>query len=319
MSWIALVLTLLLEQVRAMPTGNLFHSGAVAWSDEIARRFNAGAPRHGVYAWLLVAGAGTLVSALLYELAHALSWPLALALDVAVLFTTLGFRQFSHPITRIQEDLAQGRSDLAHRHFIEWRRAADPDFDPTELSEGEIARQSMEFGLVAAHRHVFGVMFWFLVLPGPSGAVLYRLAEYLARHWNHAPVRGTVPLPADRFGEFAQRAFAWIDWLPVRLTALAYAIVGDFEGALHCWRHVTVAGRQSGDGNRVLMLAAASGALGVRILGQAETARCLAAEAAGDLAEPGPDALRSAVGLVWRALVLWMVLLLLLTLASGLH
>ena len=27
-------------------------------------------------------------------------------------------------------------------------------------------------------------------------------------------------------------------WAPARLTALGYAIVGDFEGAIYCWRQV---------------------------------------------------------------------------------
>ena len=34
-----------------------------------------------------------------------------------------------------------------------------------------------------AHRELFGVLFWFIVLPGPAGAILYRLAGELARRW----------------------------------------------------------------------------------------------------------------------------------------
>lgn len=319
MSWIALVLTLLLEQVRATPSGNPVYAGAEAWADKVARNLNAGKPRHGAYGWLLVAGLGVALTIVIFELARSVSWLGALAVDVLVLFFALGFRQFSHPITVIQTALEQGDTDEARRLFAQWRRHTDPEFDPTELNEGEIARQSIEFGLLASHRHVFGVLFWFLVLPGPSGAVLYRLSEYLARHWNRPPAAGEASIPPDQFGQFAQQAYAWIDWLPARLTALGFAIVGDFEGALYCWRNLTIERKPNAHGSRALILAAAGGAMGVRVMSPVDAAKYLdagAQEAAG-LAEPGPEALRSAVGLAWRAMILWLVLLLLLTLAAA--
>ena len=320
MSWIALVLTLLLEQVRATPPSNPVYAGAAAWAEKVQRNLNAGKARHGVYGWLLVVGAGVGLTLFVFELARSWNWLAALAVEVFVLFFALGFRQFSHPITVIQAALEQGEIEEARRVFVAWRRHTDPQFDPTELSEGEIARQSIEFGLVAAHRHVFGVLFWFLVLPGPSGAVLYRLGEYLARHWNRPSAGGDGAIPRDQFGLFAQRAYAWIDWLPARLTALGFAIVGDFEGAAYLWRNTTVESRPNAVSDRVLILAAASGAMGVRLLSAVDSAKYLdvAALEAAALAEPDARTLRSAVGLAWRAMILWLVLLLLLTLASAL-
>jgi cobalamin biosynthesis protein CobD/CbiB len=320
MSWIALILTLLLEQVRATPSGNPVYAGASAWADRVAHNLNAGRPRHGAYGWLLVVGLGVVGTAVVFGVARHFSWLAGLAVDVLVLFFALGFRQFSHPITAIQTALERGEADGARRLFADWRRKTDPAFDPTEINEGEIARQSVEFGLLAAHRHVFGVLFWFLVLPGPSGAVLYRFSEYLARHWNRAAAGTDAAMPPDQFGQFAQQVFAWIDWLPARLTALGFAIVGDFEGALHCWRNLSLDSRPSLVGDRMLILAAAGGAMGVRVLSAVDSARYLepAAQEAAGLAEPGPDAMRSAVGLAWRAMILWLVLLLLLTIAAAL-
>ncbi|HXY05635.1 MAG TPA: CobD/CbiB family protein [Burkholderiaceae bacterium] len=320
MSWIALVLTLLLEQVRALPASNPVYAGAAAWSDRVARSLNAGKARHGVYGFLLVVGVGVGLTALVFELARSWNWLAALAVDVFVLFFALGFRQFSHPTTVIQAALEQGEIEEARRVFAAWRRNIDPQFDPTELSEGEIARQSMEFGLLAAHRHVFGVLFWFLLLPGPSGAVLYRLSEYLARHWNRPAAAADAGFSPDQFGLFAQKAYAWIDWLPARLTAVGFAIVGDFEGAAYCWRNTTVSSKPSAVSDRVVILAAASGAMGVRLLSAVDSARYLdpAAQEGAGLAEPSAESLRSAVGLAWRAMILWLVLLLLLTLASAL-
>jgi len=319
MSWIALILTLLLEQVRATPSANPVYAGTAAWADRVARNLNAGHPRHGVYGWLLVVGAGVALTAGMFELARSWHWLAALAVDVFVLFFALGFRQFSHPITAIQTALEQGDAETARRVFADWRRSTDPEFDATDLNEGEIARQSIEFGCLAAHRHVFGVLFWFLVLPGPSGAVLYRLSEYLSRHWNRTAPGAEGAMPPDQFGRFARHAYAWIDWLPARMTALGFAIVGDFEGAVYCWRHLTIDSRPNVVSDRVLILAAAGGAMGVRVLSAVDSARYLdlGAQEGSALAEPGPDALRSAVGLAWRAMILWLLLLLLLSLAAA--
>jgi adenosylcobinamide-phosphate synthase len=160
---------------------------------------------------------------------------------------------------------------------------------------------------------VFGVFFWYLVPIGPAGAVLYRISEYLARAWS-------VPLD-DRtvaFATFAQRVFVFIDWLPVRLTALGFAIVGNFEDAIYAWRHHS---RQWPDVNDGVLLAAGSGALGARLAGplaEPSSLEALGSPDGGPISvgdDCTPRTLQSAVGLVWRAVILWMILLLMLTIA----
>src|SRR2546425_532233 len=90
----------------------------------------------------------------------------------------------------------------------------------------EVIRLVIEEALLASHRHVFGVLLWYVLLPGPSGAILYRLAAFLAARWQGL----------GAFGRFAQQAFYVLDWPAVRLTAAAFALVGDFEDAVYCWR-----------------------------------------------------------------------------------
>jgi adenosylcobinamide-phosphate synthase len=318
MGWLALVLTLLLEQLRPLPLRNPVYALAGTMADATAEGMNAGRRRHGLYAWVLLVGGVLFLAGAAYYFALSVSWWLALLVNVVVLYFTMGFRQFSHRLTEIRIALANGDLATARSELAQWKVGVG-DVPPTaELDANEIVRQSCEHGLQLAHKHVFGVVFWFVLLPGPLGPILYRLAEYLARRWNRLPAGA---LPPDRFGELARRAFAWIDWLPARLTALGFAIVGDFEGALYCWRKVArppsiVDGMPRPD-TRTLVLAAAAGALGSRVIGSAESARWFDEEGleGGGLAEPGPGLLEAAVGLVWRALLLWMTLLLLLTLA----
>src|SRR5207253_2797652 len=72
----------------------------------------------------------------------------------------------------------------------------------------------------------------FLVPIGPGGVVLYRIAEYLARHWNEPSTERSPAL-----GRFAARAFYLLDWVPSRLTSVGFAIVGNFEDAVYAWRN----------------------------------------------------------------------------------
>jgi adenosylcobinamide-phosphate synthase len=212
--------------------------------------------------------------------------------------------------------LADGDLPAARNELTAWKRQTDESYSAADLDAQEVARQATEHGLLLAHRHVFGVFFWFVVLPGPMGPVFYRLSEYVARRWN----RKTAPLPADDFGRFAKHAFTWIDWAPARMTALGFAIVGDFEGAVYCWRKVQRAGAFPGPESRAVVLGAASGALGTRIMGAGESARCFdeAGQEGAGLREPDADTPRAVVGLAWRAMILWMIVLLALSLAGWL-
>lgn len=321
MGWIALVLTLVLEQLRPVPLRNPVYALAGTLADATQDGMNAGRRRHGMYAWLLLVGGVMVVVGAFYAFALSISWWLALLVNVAVLYFTMGFRQFSHRLTEIQLALANGDLPAARTELAQWKAGVEDVSSGAEVDADEIVRQSCEHGLQLAHKHVFGVFFWFLLLPGPLGPILFRLAEYLSRRWNRPPAGA---LPADRFGEFAGRAFAWIDWLPARLTALGFAIVGDFEGAIYCWRKVarppSIVGGMPQPDSRTVILAAAGGALGSRVLSGAESARYFdeAELEGGGLAEPGSGTLSAAVGLVWRALLLWLALLLLISLANWL-
>jgi len=161
----------------------------------------------------------------------------------------MGFRQSSRHYTGIQLALRTGDVAQARRLLAEWRgRAADG------RSSSEIARLAIEEALCASHRRVFGVFVCILLLPGRCGAVLYRLSAFLADSWG-----GRGGAEDGDFGAFARRTFAIIDWLPVRLTAAAFAIVGDFEDAVYCWR--TRADQCPGDGLGVV-LASGAGSFG---------------------------------------------------------
>jgi adenosylcobinamide-phosphate synthase len=118
-------------------------------------------------------------------------------------------------------------------------------------------------------------------------------------------------------GLVARRSFYWLDGPAVRFTAAGFAIMGNFEDALYCWRAAIAAGT---DDARALLLASGSGALGVRLADDALEARWSAGEQGVDCAVASPEVrtLPAAVSLVWRAAALWVGLLALLTIAGWL-
>jgi len=313
MTFFSILCALLIEQLKPLRADNQIYAEIKRFAMRIEGWFNAGQVSHGRLGWFLVIGGLMLPTVLVYwVLQHYNLVFAAFAWNVLIVYLTLGFRHYSHYFTSIQFALNAGDDATARALLAEWTRVDTVSMDATE-----VARLAVEKSLVTTHRNVFGVFFWFLMPLGPACAVMYRVSEYLARAWNEPD-----HMRNEAFGQFAARAFYWIDWIPVRLTAIAFAVVGNFEDAIYAWRNFA---HRWTDESRGIILAAGGGAMGVRLGTPLETAaRVVMPDAATvDLSdseaevlpgeEPNVRSLQSTVGLVWRALLLWMLLLLLLS------
>lgn len=324
MSFIAILLALLIEQARPLARSNPVHAGLRAWGLSVSRNFDAGKAHQAWVAWSLAVVLPSCVVAGVYLLlTQWIGWPLGIAWDVAVLYITLGFRQFSHHFTRIRDALDLGDERTAREGLARWQGV-----NVGELPRSELVRHVIEYSVLAAHRHVFGVLAWYSVLAalglGPAGAVLYRMAEFVARYWARPGPDGAARA-SEALRQASAAAWTALDWLPTRMTALCFAVVGSFEEAIDGWRFYA---QRFPNDNVGVLLAATSGAINVRLGGEAlkPTAGEPAAPGLGDDADmadsgstPGREPelahLRSVVGLVWRSVVVWMLLLALLTLA----
>ncbi len=316
MTLIPILVVLLIEQFRPLRKDNALYGWIVAFAARIEHSFNAGRPEHGRLAWLVMLSVLFMPTLLIYWLLAMLGPIAQLAWSIVIVYLTLGFRHYSHYFTSIQLALNGGELPEARRLLAEWTKV-----DTTDMEAREVARLAVESALVTTHRHVFGVFFWLLMPFGPAGAVLYRVAEYLARAWNEPE-----HLRQEPFGRFAARAFYYIDWIPARLTAVAFAIVGNFEDSVYAWRNFARRWRDESVG---IILSAGGGAMGVRLGTPAEYAPNLpnaditALEPGADIDvlpgdEPSPRSLQSTVGLIWRALLLWILLLLMVSVANWL-
>lgn len=311
MTFFSILCALLIEQLKPLRADNQVYAGIKGLAVRIESWFNAGEQKNGRMGWILMMLALMLPTWLVHWVfMHYNLVFLAFAWNVLIVYLTLGFRHYSHYFTSIQFALNSGDEPRARALLAEWAR-----IDTVGMDAGEITRIAVEKSLITTHRNVFGVFFWFLMPLGPAGAVMYRVSEYLSRAWNEPD-----HMRNEAFGQFAARAFYWIDWVPVRLTAVAFAVVGNFEDAIYAWRNFA---SRWADEARGIILSAGGGAMGVRLGTPNENApQLLTADAAAvDLSdsesdvmpgeEPNVRALQSTVGLVWRALILWMILLLL--------
>ena len=320
MSFISLLFAFLLEQVRPLASGHGLERSFQAWAEWLKNNLDAGDTRHAWTAWLIAVGVPSLlVVAVHWWLMLSLGWVFAMFWSLAVLYATLGFRRFSHHFTGIRDALATGDDVLARELLREWQGESD-----LLISRTEIVRHVIEHSALAAHRHVFGVVAWFSLLAalglGPVGALLFRLSALLYNAWGDKPQPSdpTETQVSESLKSVSTLAWHRVDWLPARMTGLTFAVVGNFEDAVDAWRQGAEHFQNPNDG---VVLAATAGAINVRLGGvvvespDADPANSKEVNPPTAGREPEFAHLRSMVGLVWRAVVMWMVLLALLTLA----
>jgi adenosylcobinamide-phosphate synthase len=333
MDMFAVVLALLLEQWRpatGWPLARARSALRIA-IDALPDRLDGGREWHAWLGWSMAVGIPSLLAWAIGAALGLLLGLLCFVFIVGVLYFTLGFRLFSHRFTAVRDGLAARRLDLAGAALAHWQGgplAPTGGTMPATTPE-TIARQAIERGVGEAGRWLFGGLFWFAVMPGASGAVLYRTADQVALRWSSAPTVGLHP----GFASVAASALRWLDELPARLAAGAFALVGDFTGAAEGWqaaRREGVAERGTGGpeagpgsgpcGPRELMVAAAFGALGMG-QGALNAERNASGEGAGSYDAfdgAGWDAdsyalavrqMDGAAALVWRSLLLWLAVL----------
>ncbi|MHB0974636.1 MAG: CobD/CbiB family protein [Thiobacillus sp.] len=302
MAFFSVFAAIVLEHLRPLRQPLPHYHRYALFTRWIESRLNAGEYSHGAIAWTLAVAPALTGVWLVFFLLNGVSPFLGWVWNVAVLYFTLGFKYFSDDAERIARQLRAGDLDAARTQLGAWRGG-----DTSQFSADDIARVTIEQVMAASHRQMFGVLFWFvLLLPlGPIGAVLFRTASILARRWVDS--RG-------RFGLCAQRVFHVINWVPARLTALTYAIAGNFEDATYCWRTQAATWPETEEG---VVLATGAGAMGVK-LGQNVNVggESVWRPELGTGQTPDADCIDSAVSMIWRGLVIWLVAGLLIVVAG---
>jgi adenosylcobinamide-phosphate synthase len=171
----------------------------------------------------------------------------------------IGLVYLSLGLTKIEKESREISQALQNNEIVQARERLTQMVtrDTQGLNEEEISLAVVETVLKSGCRVSFGVFFW-LLIGGGAGVVAYRLLTTLNTLWGHATPRYRY------FGWPVAYFNALLEWLPARLAALSYAVLGDRETAWYCWR-----GQAShwGNCNTGPMLAAGAGALNLQLGG----------------------------------------------------
>lgn len=218
---------------------------------------------------------------------------LRFVVDVVLLYLAMGLRSLGEHAMPVANALRDG--DLMTARACVGRMVSR-DIDALDASQ--VAAAASESVLENGNDAVFGALFWFALLGAP-GAVLYRLANTLDAMWGYRTPR------YERFGWMAARADDVLNFLPARLTALSYVLLGDAQRAWRCWRSQAPAWDSPNAGP---VMAAGAGALGVQLGGAAPYDGVWEPRPAlGEGRPPDADTIVRALRLVRRSVVLWLL------------
>ncbi len=215
--------------------------------------------------------------------------------EILFLYFAIGHRSLHEHARPVAQALAARQENEARR-----LAARMVSRDSAALDAAGAATESV---LENGNDGVFAALFWFVVAGG-AGAILFRLANTLDAMWGYRNTR------YRNFGWAAARLDDLLSYLPARLTALTYALLGHTRLALSSWRTQAPAWDSPNAGP---VMAAGAGALGITIGGPA---RYLGEWHQRPLLGSGPaptaEDIERALRLVQRGIGLWILVLLLL-------
>jgi adenosylcobinamide-phosphate synthase len=213
------------------------------------------------------------------------------ALIVLVLYGVVGHRSLYDHAHAVQQALDRGELAEARRRvgLMVSRETAD-------MSATRVAGAAAESVLENGNDALFGALFWFAVAGAP-GALLYRLVNTLDAMWGYRTPRYL------HFGWAAARCDDVLNFIPARLTALTYALAGNFRAALRCWGQQGVLWDSPNAGP---VMASGAGALQLRLGGGAfYHGHWRVRPELGEGTEPQATDIARALRLVQRALLIW--------------
>jgi len=221
---------------------------------------------------------------------------IALIIEIIILYLVIGCRSLEQHAVRVKTSLLEHDIDAARRNvsYIVSR-------ETNKLDETDVCKATIESVLENGSDAVFAPIFWFLIAGAP-GALFYRLVNTLDAMWGYRNSR------YSDFGCFTARLDDLLNYLPARITALSYSLSGNFKQGIHSWRTQT---KDCESPNAGPVMASGAGALNVELGGTAiyhgkeKTKPIL-----GTGASPLPLDIDRAVTLVKKALLLWIICIL---------
>lgn len=222
--------------------------------------------------------------------------------SIALLYFAIAPRSLCEHAERVADAFSAGDLPDARRQvsFMVSR-------DTGQLDESGVARATVESVLENGSDAVFAALFWFVV-GGAPGVLLYRLSNTL-------DAMGYRNARYNHFGWAAARLDDVLNFIPARLTALTYALLGNTRIAIRCWRQQAHAWDSPNAGP---VMASGAGSLMVTLGGAANyhgMSEIRPVLGAGSVAQASD--IPRAIALVQRGVWLWVAVLLVIGLLHG--
>lgn len=252
----------------------------------------------GTVAWVIAVVPLVNLCDLLLEVLPA--WP-SYILGILVLYFCIGSKSLAEHARNIARPLLGGNLEHARKQL-----SLIVSRDTSGLSARGVSRGAIESVLENGSDAVLAPIFWFAIF-GPVGALAYRLSNTLDAMWGYKNERYL------EFGRCAAKVDDVLNYVPARLCALSYALVGKTKTAIRSWRRQA---HRCESPNAGPVMAAGAGALGVCIGGSANyhgdrQFRPILGE--GPRAQPND--IQRALHLLWWTCALWVLVIAVLELA----
>ncbi|MFC3151062.1 adenosylcobinamide-phosphate synthase CbiB [Litoribrevibacter euphylliae] len=241
--------------------------------------------------WLLIS---VVLTALIAE-----SSLLNVIVSAVVLYLAVGWQSLLQHAQQIVGPLKTGNLEQA-RTYVSWIVSRDTD----TLDDTQVAKAATESVLENGADAIFAAVFCFCLM-GIPGVVLYRCSNTLDAMWGYKNERFLS------FGWAAARLDDVLNYIPARLTALSYALMGNTKQALDCWQRKGHIGKSPNAGP---VMASGAGALNVSLGGAAsyhnriEQKPVLGPEE-DENTRASADSITHACDLVNKTLVMWIVVI----------
>ncbi len=179
---------------------------------------------------------------------------LIILLNSAGFYFCIGAKSLEQHAINIFNPLRENHLALARYHL-----SHIVSRDTALLDQQQITKATMESVLENGNDGIFAAIFWF-VIGGLPAAVTYRLVNTLDAMWGYRSERYLY------FGKFAAHMDDIMNFIPARLTAFSYCLMGHFRSGWYCWH---TQGKYWKSPNAGPVMAAGAGALQIKLGGLA--------------------------------------------------
>jgi len=241
----------------------------------------------GGLAWLLLVLPFTAIAALLTTLPI-----VGTVISIVIVYVCLGHRSLYAHVEPIIAAL--------HNHDDANARSLASQIVSRDKATLNVPKATIESVLENGNDAVFAALLWFIVA-GLPGVIVYRLANTLDAMWgykNHTYLY---------FGRIAARVDDVMNFIPARLTAVSYVLLGQSRLAIQCWQKQAHLCESPNAGP---VMTAGAGALNVSLGGAASYGgQWHQRPNIGTLHQPQIEDIQRALALVSHSIFLWLIVI----------